>query len=71
MNIRQTAITEHIIFQKCLYRNEKTFISNVYTIYSPMSTFLSSLYEYSCFSYKIGLYCLIIYAKCDRTNFNR
>ena len=32
MNIKQTAITEHIIRQKCLYMNEKTFISNVYML---------------------------------------
>lgn len=32
MNIKQTAITEHIILQKCLYKNEKTFISNVYLL---------------------------------------
>lgn len=32
MNVKQTAITKHIIRQKCLYMNEKTFISDVYLL---------------------------------------
>ena len=32
MNVKQMAITEHIILQKCLYKNEKTFIYDVYML---------------------------------------